>query len=304
MSIVIVAYNAGDMVRRCLESLAGDATPRTPHEVIVLDNASNPPMRDVLDGYLEGVELVTMPSNAGFGRACNAGAERSRGRYVLLLNPDAEVMPGTVDELVRTADAEPRCGVLGGRIETPSGELDPSSCWGEATLWSTFCFATGLSTVLRGHRVFDPESLGGWQRDDVRDVPVVTGCLFLMPRDLWMTTGGFDPDYFMYGEDADLCRRVRRAGRRVWVTPDAVALHAKGASSTEGNKTVLLLKGKVTYARKHFSPPVSVVARGLLVAGVALRAAAYGALGKRHVGWVAAWARRDEWRRGYPAAAA
>ncbi|MDT0166887.1 glycosyltransferase family 2 protein [Actinotalea sp. AC32] len=302
VSVVLVTYNAGEYVRECLETLLADGGPRVRHEVIALDNASDPPLAPLLREYLDEDHVVTLPENVGFGRACNEGVRRARGRHVLLLNPDAEVRPGTVEALVRAADAEPRAGIVGGRLVTRDGGTDPQSCWGAPTLWSTVCFATGLSTVFARSRLFDPESLGRWQRDSVRDVDIVTGCLFLMPRALWDEVGGFDPDYFMYGEDADLSRRVRDRGRRVWITPDAVALHEGGASSSSSaRKAVMLMQGKVTYVRKHAAPPLAWALRTLLLTGVGLRAGLARVL-RRETGWSHAWRLRSQWRDGYPPA--
>jgi len=300
VSVVIVTYNAGEFVRACLASLLGPGRPTVRHEVIVVDNASTPSLGPLLREYLDESSVVCLDENVGFGRACNLAAARARGRHVLLLNPDAEVRAGTVDALVRAADAEPHAGVLGGRTVTRSGEVDPHSCWGAPTLWSSFCFATGLSTAFAGSTRFDPESLGRWPRDTERDVGVVTGSLLLVPAAVWREVGGFDPAYFMYAEDADLCRRVRLSGRRVWITPDAVALHSGGASSSSGNKAVLLMTGRATYARKSFAPWAVPVVRTFLLAGVGLRAILSRLRGDPDIGWVHAWARRNEWRRGYP----
>ena len=102
----------------------------------------------------------------------------------------------------------PGHGLYGGRTLWPDGTVCPGSCWGKPSLWSLFCFSTLLSTVFKGSRVFDPESLGGWQRDTVREVDIVTGCLLLAPREVWDELGGFDERFFMYGEDGDLALRA------------------------------------------------------------------------------------------------
>jgi GT2 family glycosyltransferase len=300
-SIIIVTYNAPDKVRECLEALTGDRAPQVPHEVLALDNASTPSLVPLLQEYLPADSVVDVGENIGFGRSCNLGASRARGRYVVLVNPDAVVAPGAIDALVRAADAEPRCGVVGGRTVDPEGRTDPKSCWAAPSVWSYLCFATGLSTVFAGNRRLDPEALGDWGRDTVRDVPVITGCLMLVPRDLWNSLGGFDPDYFMYGEDADLCLRVLQAGRRVWFEPSSVAMHVWGSSSaSSGAKTTLLLAGRMTYVLKNFPGWRRPVARRLLVGGVGLRAALARALRRPQNGWVVAWSRRAEWIDGFP----
>lgn len=299
VSVVIVTYNAGEHVRGCLTALLADGGPRVRHEVIVVDNASSPSLVPLLREHVGDSSIIRLEENIGFGRACNLAAERARGRYVLLLNPDAEVRPGTIDRMVAAADSDPRTGLLGGRNVLPDGTTDPRSCWGAPSLWSAFCFATGLSTAFAGSTVFDPESLGRWQRDTPRDVPVVTGSLLLAPTAVWRELGGFDPDYFMYGEDADLSRRTRLAGRRVWITPDALVEHSAGASSSSADKAVLLWQGRMTYTRKAFPPATRWLVKRLLMTGVGVRAMAFRAL-RRDAGYLHAWRRRAQWRDGYP----
>ena len=112
-----------------------------------------------------------------------------------------------------------------------------------------------LSTAFKGSRLFDPEAIGGWKRDTVREVGIVTGCLLLAPRALWRELGGFDTRFFMYGEDADLGMRAWAQGLRPAITPDAVITHEIGVSSaSRPDKLVLLFRGKATLLRKHWSP--------------------------------------------------
>ncbi|HMO10658.1 MAG TPA: glycosyltransferase family 2 protein, partial [Actinotalea sp.] len=159
VSVIIVTYNGGEHIRRCLEALLGAGRPRASFEVVAVDNASEPSLVPLLREFLDEDSVVRLEENIGFARGCNLGADRARGRHVLLLNPDATVRPGTVDRLVEAADREPRAGVVGGRNMRPDGTNDPRSCGGLPSVWSAVCFATGLSTVL-ARTVFDPESLG------------------------------------------------------------------------------------------------------------------------------------------------
>ena len=126
------------------------------------------------------------------------------------------------------------------------------------------------STAFKGSRLFDPEAIGGWKRDSVREVGVVTGCLLLAPRALWRELGGFDPRFFMYGEDADLSMRAWARGLRPAITPDAVITHEIGVSSaSRPDKLVLLFRGKATLLRKHWSPPRRALGLALLRAASA-----------------------------------
>ena len=173
---------------------------------------------------------------------------------------------------------------------------------GLPSLWSLACFATMLNVAFRGTRVFDPESLGGWQRDSVREVGVVTGCLLLVPTRLWRELGGFDLRFFMYGEDADLSIRASRRGLRPAITPDAVVTHEVGVSSSaRPDKLLLLFSGKATLLRKHWRSPKRELGLGLLLAGVGLRAllARVARRSSADSAWVALWRARRRWLPGY-----
>ena len=275
VSVVIVSHNGAEWLERCLEAITGPGRPAGVSEVVVVDSGSGPEALELLERWSDRVDVVVAGVNVGFARGCNLGAARTTGRRVLLLNPDAVVRPGCVDALVRALDEHPHAGLVGGRTLRPDGTVDPSSCWGAPTLWSWFCFATGLSSALRGSRLFDPESLGRWQRDTPREVDVVTGCLLIAERATWDRLGGLDESYFMYGEDADLSLRAAAAGFRPRITPDAVALHAVGASSggnSSATKMRLLFTGKATLALRRWSPTRARTGIALLRAGVAVRA--------------------------------
>ena len=168
----------------------------------------------------------------GYARAINLAASRATGDFLVLLNPDTVVLDGALDRLRAFAMAHPGHGLYGGRTIRPNGEVDPRSCWARPSWWSVTCFGFGLSTAFQGSAIFNPESLGSWQRDSVREVGVITGSLCLVPRDVWIELGGFDPVYFMYGEDSDLAGRAARRGYRPIVTPDATIVHEVGASSS------------------------------------------------------------------------
>ncbi|WP_250443470.1 glycosyltransferase family 2 protein [Actinotalea sp. C106] len=303
VSVVIVTHNGPEWVERCLSALLDDARPTVSFEVVVVDSASQEATLQVLGRWADRVDLHLAEDNIGFARGCNLGVRRSSGDKVLLLNPDAVVESGCVDALVAALDRDPGIGIIGGRTVHPDGSLDPRSCWGAPSLWSWFCFATGLSTAFRGSQILDPESLGSWQRDSMRAVPIVTGCLLMTTRATWDLLGGLDEDYFMYGEDADLSLRAAELGMRPSITPEAVALHAFGASSQrKSHKHRLLMTGKATLARKRWAPKRAEIGVRLLLLGVAVRT-----LGERvrrvpDPNWSPLWVDRS-WTRGWEGSA-
>ena len=293
LSVLVVTYGSPELTRACLASLLAEAPESC--EVIVVDNASGDGTPDMVEREFPAIQLIRSDRNLGFARANNVAARAARGEYLLLLNPDTIVLDRAPGRLLAFARSQGAAGIFGGRTLRPEGGLDPRSCWGAQTLWSAFCFGTALSTVFRGHSRLDPESLGGWARDSVRDVGTVTGCLLLTPRVLWERLGGFDERFFMYGEDADLGARARALGCPVRITPAATIVHVVGASSSSGPKMTRIMQGRVTHMRKHWTPPARLAGTALLLLGVRLRAALAG--GSM---WPEVWRARAEWLRGYP----
>jgi N-acetylglucosaminyl-diphospho-decaprenol L-rhamnosyltransferase len=305
VSILVVTYRCREAARECLASIYEHSGEDVDLEVIALDNASADGTAEMIRSDFPDVRLLALDENLGFAAGVNRAAEEASGEYLLLLNPDTVVHTGAVANLVEFARRRPEHGIYGGRTLRPNGELDPGSCWGQPSLWSLFCFATMLTTAFKGNRVLDPESLGGWQRDTVREVGIVTGCLLLVSRVLWEELGGFDLRFFMYGEDADLALRARQRGLRPAITPDSVVTHEVGvSSSTRPDKLMLLFRGKATLFRKHWPAGKRQAGLALLLTGVGLRAlvsrVAGSAEGGKAGAWRPIWRARREWLEGYP----
>ena len=306
VSILLVTYRCREAARACLASIA-EATSGVDYEVVVVDNASGDGTAEMVRTEFPSARLVASEENLGFAAGVNRAAAEAAGDYLLLLNPDTVVHEGAVANLLAFARTRPEHGVYGGRTLDPDGRVNPGSCWGAPSLWSLFCFATTLSTLFKGNALFDPESLGGWQRDTVREVDIVTGCLLLTPRAVWEELDGFDTRFFMYGEDADLSLRARALGYRPAITPDAVVTHEIGVSSaTREDKLVLLFRGKATLLRKHWTPLRARLGLGLLLAGAGVRGLEASLLGRvrassgrRASFWPGVWKTRSDWVQGY-----
>jgi N-acetylglucosaminyl-diphospho-decaprenol L-rhamnosyltransferase len=306
LSVLIVAHRNPELTRAALASVFAE-TRTEPFEVVVVDNASGDGTPDMIEREFPAVRLIRSETNLGFARANNVAARAACGEYLLLLNPDTVVLDRALDRLLAFGRANSP-GLYGGRTLRPGGGLDPSSCWGAQTPWSAFCFATGLSTLFRGHPVLDPESLGGWARDSERDVGVVTGCLLLVRRAAWEALGGFDERFFMYGEDADLSARARARGYRVAVSPAATIVHVVGASAAgSAEKMTMVLRARATLMHKHWGPAARAFGLACLLCGVGLRAAGARLRGRLRPGapssqWQGVWRSRRTWLGGYPPA--
>jgi len=312
VSILIVSYNTKALTLACLDSLAGEVR-GTACQVIVVDNASSDGSAAAIAAHPLKPRLIGLDHNIGFAAGNNAAAEHARGAYILLLNPDTVVLEGAIARLVAFARAKPGAGVWGGRTLFGDGRLNPASCWGRMTPWNLFCRASGLTGVFPRSETFNAEAFGGWQRDTVRQVDIVSGCFLLITRDLWTRLGGFDPLFFMYGEEADLCLRAAALGARPLVTPAATILHYGGASErARADKMVRLLSAKASLIDRHWSAALRPLGLALNAAWPLTRHVAWRVTGLLHPSvaacaaastWGEIWRRRSEWWRGYRAAA-
>jgi N-acetylglucosaminyl-diphospho-decaprenol L-rhamnosyltransferase len=305
VSILVVSYNTKELTLACLESIrrtAGDVA----HEVLVVDNASQDGSAAAIARGFPEVTCIELQENTGFARANNLAAQRARGRWLLLLNPDTLVLEGSLASLLAFAAAHPETRIFGGRTLFPDGTLNPTSCWRAPNAWSMFCLGSGLASLLRRHPWFDPESMGAWARDSEREVDIVSGCLLLIRRDLWESLGGFDEGFFMYGEDFDLCLRARRAGERCRISPRAVVIHYGGASERiRSQKMVSLFRTRARLYGKHASPLLARFGVAMLDLWALSRFLAFTVLAgigrdrarESRAAWGSIWARRDEWRR-------
>ncbi|MGH3715146.1 MAG: glycosyltransferase family 2 protein [Micromonosporaceae bacterium] len=289
VSVIVVSYQTRELVLRCLAALR----PGVPAEVIVVDNGSSDGSADAIKAAFPQVTLVRLNQNIGWGRAVNAAAGHACGDYLLLLNPDAVGVGDVVSELAGFAAAYPENKLYTGRTLRADGGDDWLSCFALPSLWGYACFALGLSSVFRHSRLFNPESLPWYDRRTVREVPAASGCLLLVERAAFETLGGFDPRYFLYSEDTDLCARAAAYGWRPLLDPDAAVIHVGGASQRRAGKRIRVLRGKCTYVRRHWLPWRRRAGLALLATGVLLRATLA-------PGWREVWQARRTWLPGWP----
>jgi len=275
--------------------------------VFVVDNASADGSAEAVAAAFPQVHLIANQDNRGFAAANNQAAQYASGDWLLLLNPDTVVLNRAIDRLVAFARAttakDPACGIFGGRTVFADGRLNPTCAWGRPTLWSLWCLATGLTSVFRGCRLFNSEGMPHWKRNTVRQVDIVNGCFLLVRRSLWEQLGGFDPAFFMYGEEADLCLRARQRGVKCLICPDATIIHHGGASDLlHARKKVRLMRAKAQLFQRHWSQQAYRLGLWLLDLWAVVRVVVFwctSRLIKRHRAtyetWRSVWQGRAAW---------
>jgi N-acetylglucosaminyl-diphospho-decaprenol L-rhamnosyltransferase len=252
LAVVVVNLDTGPYLTRCVRSAfenAGDAT----LEVVVVDNDSHDGSADAAVAANPGTVLIQNGSNRGFAAAANQGMRASTAPFILLLNPDAEILAGTLGGFVKVLRDRPRTGIVGAVVRDPDGAIYPS-----ARMVPSLGVALGHAFV----HPFWPENrfsraykLADWDRGSEREVEWVSGSCCLLRRAALDEVGMLDEGYFLYVEDVDLCTRLRAAGWEVRFSPELQVVHI-GGISTRGKKwlTVQHSKSAYRYFVQHRSP--------------------------------------------------
>lgn len=260
---VIVSHNTRDLLARCLAAVLAQSD--VDLHVIVVDNASTDgSVRMVRESFPE-VELVALEDNLGFGSANNVAFGRSRSEFVLLVNSDAFLAPGALSSLVDVARARPNAGAVGPRLHNPDGTLQRSA-WPFPHAGRLLLEAFALHRPLRRLGVL--EDLGLWAHDDERAVDFLVGACLLLRTDALIEVGGFDEGFWLYGEEADLQRRLATRGWHVVFTPTGAVTHIGGASSqTSLGRLRQFYGGQKRFLDKHGTVISWPVARFALLIG-------------------------------------
>jgi len=299
-----VSYNTADLTIDCIASVR-EQTVGCSFEIIVVDNASPDDSADRIAERFPDIRLIASKKNYGFGVASNIGAYAACGDWILLLNPDTVVKDNAIDKLLGFARSNEHGAIFGGRTVDEEGNLDPTSCWAKTTPWSAFTRAVGLSTIFRQSSLFNPEMMLNWQRDSVREVDIITGCFLLVSAENWKSIGGFDPRFFMYGEEADLCLRAAEKGMKLFFCPTAEIMHYGGASETvRADKVVRLFRAKAQVFALHWSKGAAAFGRFTLDFWSGSRSFVSWifcpfseSARNSHEAWINIWKRRAEWHK-------
>lgn len=232
LSVIIINYNTADFLEKCLESIT--AQTEIDFEIIVVDNASRDNRYHAVLQKIPSVKLIENHMNFGFAKANNQALKMCVNEYVFFLNPDTEVGYRTFKLMVGFMDANPDIGLAGVKIINPDGSFQS----GEKRFYPCQQYAKGELMDLRGK------------------IAWVSGAAMIARRNVIETIGGFDEDFFLYGEEQDLCLRIRRAGWLIGYIPNAVVVHWGGQSERDNASSEVWRKkfnAELIFYGKHYS---------------------------------------------------
>ncbi len=259
LSIIVLSWNVRDLLRACLASVhAAAETGRAPMEVIVVDNASTDGSADMVAAEFPAVLLIRNAANAGYAAANNRGIAASRGRHVALLNSDTLVPPTTFAELLAFMEANPNVGACSPLLQQPDGNPQPYAYGGDPSL-SYLARRAAARFLLR-------RPLHDWRVEHTVEVDWVSGACLVVRREAIEAVGGLDESMFMYFEDNDWCRRIRRVGWTISYVPHVAITHIGGASLRQNPAARrAYYRSLERFYEKHYSLPAQGVLKLALV---------------------------------------
>lgn len=264
LSIIIVNYNVKEFLLNLLHSIE-KASSNIDKEIIVVDNASDDGSVEAIKEKFPTVKLVENKNNIGFGSANNQGLKIAQGKYILFINPDCIVSEDTFDKMISFFEGNVNCGLAGCKILNSDGSLQLACRRSFPGPWTSFTKVTGLSNLFPNSRIFARYNLNYLDENRTYEVDGVSGSFMMIKRETYEKVGGFDEQFFMYGEDLDLCYRVQKAGFKVFYVPDTQIIHYKGESTKRSNldETKLFYDAMHKFVKKHLSsfPIVEIILR-------------------------------------------
>jgi GT2 family glycosyltransferase len=255
LSVVIVNWKARECLPACIESLKADLD-GIEAEIVFVDNASG----DGSPGWVREnhpeVIVIENQTNLGFSRANNLAIKGSRGDLVMLLNPDTVVKEGGVRSLISLLEKEPAAGIAGPRIEYPDGSIYPQCKRKIPTVGDAFYYLFGIERLRSLVSRRSGYTLDHLDPGDVHEVEAISGSCMMIRREALTDIGLLDEDFFLYGEDLDLCLRAGRSGWKILYCPKAIIVHHHGQSSRQRrwSSTVEFYRAMRTFYRKHYGP--------------------------------------------------
>lgn len=252
LSVIIINYNVKYFLEQCLLSVE-KALKNIENEIIVIDNNSEDGSFDFFKNRFEQVIFRWNQSNAGFAKANNEALEIAKGEYVLFLNPDTILPEDCLEKSIAFVQSKNNEIALGIKMIDGSGKFLKESKRGFPSPVASFYKLSGLSKLFPGSKIFSKYHLGNLDQNKNHPVDVLAGAFMLLPKKILEKTGGFDEQFFMYGEDIDLSYRIQQAGFANYYFAGSTIIHFKGESTRKGslNYVKMFYKAMSIFVKKH-----------------------------------------------------
>jgi GT2 family glycosyltransferase len=268
VSALVVSYNAKDVLLQCLHAFYTSAD--IPVEAVVVDNDSSDGSAAAVTDEFPQATVLVQPKNVGYGRAANIGLERCQGRFVLLLGSDVTVDPQSVGRMADFLLTRPDAGAVGPRVLLPDGRPDPDARRAFPLPSTLFYRTVGLSRLFPNSPRFGRYNMGHVPESDVHEMDAGTGACLMLRMAALERVGFFDPRYFMFGEDLDLCYRLKLGGWKVFYLPTAGATRHLSPAPPEMQRQMSYERHRSMWAYhfKHHAEDVSAFGNGLVWAQI------------------------------------
>jgi len=252
LSIVTVSWNTKELLRRCLTTLQAELV-GLDAEVFLIDNNSADGSAEMVANEHPWVRLIANADNRGFAAANNQAFALAAGDYVLLLNPDTEVQPGSISTLLNFLDTHPQAGIVAPQLLNTDGSIQ-RSCREFPTFAGMLYELIGLSRIFPKCDEFRRYKMLDWNHDDERQVDQPEGACLLVRREILQQVGTLDEGFFMLFEEVDWCYRIKQQGWQIWFTPDARVIHHYGQSIKQVKAKMILSshRGLHRFWQKHY----------------------------------------------------
>ncbi len=272
LSIVIVNWNTGDLLRDCLTSVYASEG-EFAFEVVVVDNCSQDSSCSVVRDEFPRVHLIESEINGGYACANNLGLRRLLARYYLLLNTDTILPPRALQEMLEFMNAHPEVGIAGPKLVMSDGSLDLACRRSFPTVENSCYKLFGLSRLFPNSRRFGAYNLTYLDPDETAEVDSVVGAFMMVRGEVVEEVGGLDEEFFMYAEDLDWALRAKQAGWKVYYYPEVTVLHYKRQSSDQNRSRARYEFWRAMYIfyRKHYAEETPLLIHYSVLGGLALR---------------------------------
>ena len=267
LTIIIVNYNVKEFLQNLIHSIE-KASSNLTKEIIVIDNASDDGSVEIIKEKFPSIKIIENKLNVGFGKANNQGLAIAKGDYILFINPDSVVSEDTFDKMILFFKEHPNCGLAGCKILNSDGTLQLPCRRSFPGPWTSFTKVTGLSNLFPKSKIFARYNLTYLDENQTYEVDAVSGSFMMIRKEVYDKIGGFDEQFFMYGEDLDLCYRVQQSGYKVYYVHNTQVIHYKGESTKRSNldETRLFYDAMHKFVKKHLSsfPIVEIILRSAI----------------------------------------